>query len=139
MEPTYTNVQGLVNNYNQIKIIATTENPDFLILSETHLTKDIDEQKIALQSYDNIESLSTSSRTAGIVLYFKKNRNMAKFKGRTENLKCWMLLCKAVHNNNHILIGAIYRSSSYNEAEFFDIFEEILISTVKCVISIVIF
>ena len=44
MSALYTNMQGLINNYNQSEIIATTKIPDFLILSETHLTKDIDER-----------------------------------------------------------------------------------------------
>ena len=33
------NRQGIVNNYNQIEIIASTEKSDFLILSETRMIK----------------------------------------------------------------------------------------------------
>ena len=69
MRVLYTNVQGLINNYNQIEIIAATEKPKFLILSETSLTKDIDDKEISLQGYDNIGSVSTSSRTDGIIVY----------------------------------------------------------------------
>ena len=41
-------------------------------MSETHLTKDIDEQEITLQGYDNMGSVSTSLRTAGVIVYCKK-------------------------------------------------------------------
>ena len=64
----YINVHGLANNYIQIEIIAATEKPDFLILSETHLTKDIGEQEITIQGYDNIGSVPTSSSTGGVII-----------------------------------------------------------------------
>ena len=72
--------------------------------------------------------MSTSSRTGGIIAYCKKNWSVKKFIERTDELKYWILFCKAVHNdNNHnILISAIYRSLSYSEAEFCDIFDEII-------------
>ena len=101
-----------------MKIIAATEKTDFLILSETHLTKDIDEQEITLQGYDNIGPVLTSSRTGEVVVYYKKNWNVKNFLKRTGNLKYWILFCKAVHidNNHKMLIGAIYISPSYSEA-----------------------
>ena len=71
--------------------------------------------------------MSISSRTDGVFVYCKKVWSVKKFIERTDDLKYWILFCKAVHNdNNHnILIGAIYRSSSYRKAEFCDIFDEI--------------
>ena len=97
-------------------------------MCETHLTKDIDEQEITLKRYDNIGSMSTSSRTGGVIVHCKKNWNVKKFIERTDELKYWILFCKAVRNdNNHnTLIGAIYRLPSYSEAEFRDIFGEII-------------
>ena len=39
----YTNIQGLINNFNRIEAIADVEKPHFLILSATHLTYNVDE------------------------------------------------------------------------------------------------
>ena len=97
-------------------------------MSETHLTKDTDEQDITLQGYDNIGSGWTSSIKGEILVHCKKNWNVKKFIERTDDLKYWILFCIAVHNDNnqYIFICAIYKSSSYSEAEFCDIFDEII-------------
>ena len=94
MSALYINVQGLINNY-----------------------KDLDEQKITLQGYDNIGSVSTSSRTGGVIKYCKKNWSVKKFIERTDELQYWILFCTAVHNYNYhnILIGAIYRFQRIEE------------------------
>lgn len=39
----YTNIQGLINNYNKLEIIAAEEAPEFFILSEIHITKENEE------------------------------------------------------------------------------------------------
>lgn len=40
----YTNGQELINNFNQVEIIAATENLEFITLSGTHLTKQFEEK-----------------------------------------------------------------------------------------------
>ena len=109
-------------------------------IAETYLTKDIDEQEITLQGYDNIGSVSRFSRTGGIIAYCKKNWNVNRFIERTDDLKYWILFSKAVHNdNNHnILIGVVYRSPSYSEVVVCDIFGEVIeeICDKKCDILI---
>ena len=59
-------------------MITLTAYNDFLILFETHLTKNIQEKEITLHGYDNICSLSTSLRTGEIILYFKRHWNVTK-------------------------------------------------------------
>ena len=49
----YTNIQGLVNNYNQLEIIATNKKFEFIILPETYFTENIEGCKITLQDYDH--------------------------------------------------------------------------------------
>ena len=39
----YTNIQGLSYNFAQLEIIATKIEPDFIMLSETHITEKLDE------------------------------------------------------------------------------------------------
>ena len=75
------------------------------------MPKDIGEQEITFQGY---ESVSTSSRIGGVIIYCKKD----------DELKYWILLCKAVNNDNNpnILIAAICRSPGYSESEFCDIY-----------------
>lgn len=131
-------MQGLLNNYNQVEVIASTENPDIFILTETHITKEVEENEITLQYYDHIASLSTSKRTGGVVIYFKKIWKVTKIIEKIDGVKYWILVCKATCQDNQMIIAAIYRSPSYGESEFCKNFEEVLeeISDYNCNILI---
>lgn len=61
-----------------MEIIADEETPDFIILTETHLTKDIDEHEIQIQEYDLYNTHSNSNRTGSVIIYFKKQWNVTK-------------------------------------------------------------
>lgn len=122
----YTNIQGLTNNFTQLEILTETENPEFIVLSETHLTKSINDEEIALKNYNNISSLSNSNRTGGVTLYLKKHWSLVKNYEIKEDSKYWILWCLAKYKSIKILISAIYRSPSCQPAEFCDKFGETL-------------
>lgn len=99
---------------------------EFIILSETHLTKNIEESEIKIQGYDQISSLSESSKTGGVIIYYKESWKVDIIVEKIDNLKYWILACRAKCKNNNIIITAVYRSPSYGEAEFCQIFEDTL-------------
>ena len=84
----------------------------FLVLSKTHLTENIEEKKISLHGYDNICSLSTSPRTEGVILHFKRHWNGTRTIERNGDLKYWMLYWNSTYSKYDIFIS-----------EYCDIFE----------------
>ena len=74
----YTNICVIINNYNQLEVIVNKQNSDFIILSETHLTWDIEEQGIQLIRYNSYITHSNSNRTGGVVVYFRQQYTVIK-------------------------------------------------------------
>ena len=72
----YTNIQEILNNYNQLEILSQIKKLKFIILSETYLTKAINEEETQLIANNQFIMLSNSTRTGGIITYFKKSWNV---------------------------------------------------------------
>ena len=53
--------------YNRLEVINYEQSPDFIFLSETHLTRDIEVQEVRLNRYNNYITHSYSNRTRGVV------------------------------------------------------------------------
>lgn len=115
-----------MNNYNQIEILSAKENLDFIILSETHLTQDIELNEIMLPKFKQIISYSNSRRTGGVIIYYKDVWTVSKVYEKVKDSNYWILACVAQCSKNYILICAIYRSPSGSEAEFCEAFQEAL-------------
>ena len=71
---------GIINNYNQLEVIVSEQNPDFIILSETLLTWDIEEQEIQLTRYNSYITHSISKKT--VELLFISDNNIQCNKNR---------------------------------------------------------
>lgn len=104
--------------------MANNEKFDFIFLTETHITEDIEENEIRLHGYDYELSLSTSTRTGGVIMYYRKYWKVTKLIEKAENLKYWILICEAKYENYTLIIAVVYRSPSYRVSEFCDIMEE---------------
>lgn len=55
-----------------------TKNPELLTLSETHLTRDVDQNETLLPNYSQIAFYSDSKLTSGIIIYYKHNWDVTK-------------------------------------------------------------
>ena len=64
---------GIINNYNQLEVIVSEQNPDFIILSETLLTWDIEEQEIQLTRYNSYITHSISKKTVELLFISDNN------------------------------------------------------------------
>lgn len=124
MHGVYTNIQGLINNFNQLEIIVYTKTPDFIVLTETHLTTEIEEQEIRLQDYDNYITYSNSTRTGGIIIYLKKAWKVTKIYEKMVESKFWISAYTAKLNKTQFIIMGVYRSPSSRETEFCEAFEQ---------------
>ena len=121
----YTNAQGLLNNLNKIEIIMELRNPEFIILSETHLTNDVEENEYQLLNYKHYVTLSNSSRTGGVLLYIKREWKVEKLHEKVANSKYWMSAYKVENKSTILIIMAVYRSPACREVEFCEAFDEI--------------
>lgn len=106
--------------------MAETEKPDYIILSETHLTKDIEENEIRIKNYDQYTTLSNSSRTGGVIIYIKSIWKIDKICDRISDSNYWMSAYVAKHEQVRFIIMAVYRSPSSNKSDFSQAFEDIL-------------
>lgn len=116
----------MINNFNQLEIIANSDNPDFIILAETHLTENVEESEISLQNYNHYATLSNSTRTGGVIIYFKSQWSITKIFEKISDSKFWISAYMAKYNQSCFIILALYRSPSSPKAEFCDVFENIL-------------
>lgn len=109
-----------------MEVIAATQQPDFIILSETHMTENVNEQEINLENYNNILALSNSSRTGGVIIYFKKSWSIKKISEKICDFKYWIVVCEAKYKTEKVVITAVYRSPSSQDCEFYEVFEELM-------------
>lgn len=86
----YTNMQGLINNYKHVETLAENKKPDIMVLSETHLMKDVEENEATTQRYGQIMTVSDSTRTVGVSIYYRKNWRLGQITEKTNGLKNWM-------------------------------------------------
>lgn len=114
----------MINNFNQVEVIADTDKPDFIILSETHVTDRVDESELQLEGYNAYVTLSNSSRTGGIIVYFNKNWKVNIICEKIRNYKYWISAYNIRIRNTSMIIVAVYRSPSSQDSEFYEVFEQ---------------
>lgn len=107
-------------------------------MSETHVTKEINETEIHLNGYNHYNCLSNSARTGGVVVYFKLKWKVRKVAERIVDTKIWITAYLAQNQCNKYIVVAIYRSPSSVEHEFIEVFADIAeeISELNCDIII---
>ena len=94
----YTNIQGIINNFNQLEIIAS---------NETHQTDEIDDSEIEIEieNYDHNHSLLNSC--SGVIIYLKKHWSMKKLKKilRTINIGLVYIWLNLKKNTSRIIMA----------------------------------
>ncbi|KAJ8980533.1 hypothetical protein NQ317_008330 [Molorchus minor] len=110
-----------------------------LLVSESRITKDIENSEININGYSVIRCDSASRHTGGVTIFVKDSINFSVFKTFAVEGVLWCKVIK-VHMGYscQTLIGCIYRSPSGSEAAFLDYFESICDSifatNMKCVL-----
>ena len=67
----YTNIQGLLNDFNQLQMVIEENKPDFIMLFETHLTDEVNKSEIETVQINQYSILSKPG-TGSVIIYFKK-------------------------------------------------------------------
>lgn len=116
----YCNIQGLTGNHAELQHNCMSRNFDFVILSETHTTENIEDSEIVLEGYQKpIRCDSDSRHTGGLCIYIKNNFEVSDIK-KTMESRIWWLSCKLTNNNRSVYIAAIYRAHSSSKRVFCD-------------------
>lgn len=69
----YLNIQSILSNFVELETIVLNNEFEFIILTETHVTDDIDDNEIFLKEY-NINRCDSESRHTGGVIIFVNER-----------------------------------------------------------------
>lgn len=95
----------------------TEKKPIFVVLSETHITEDIQDSELNIKGYNLLRCNSHSRHTGGVIVYVSK---VVKYKVLlNENLdnEVWMLSVE-LFGKKHLVIHGVYRSQMCSENKF---------------------
>lgn len=116
------NVQGLLNNFAELKYVMRKKKVDICMLNETHLTDDISDGEVRVSGYNVIRCNSDSTRTGGVLIYVNKS---IKFDSvRTSRTQfAWIANFRMRLNEVETVIAAVYLSASENKTRVLNFFE----------------
>lgn len=65
-------MQGFIHHKDELEIVINDMRPDIVCITETHVTKDIEEHEIDIKNYNSINVYSGNKRTGGVTIYLRK-------------------------------------------------------------------
>ena len=108
------NIRSLLSRHklDHINILVNQANPDILVISETWLHKDIEDQTVYIQGY-NIYRSDRTSRGGGVAIYVKSTY-AATILNAVSIPKCFELISLKIDfgSNNSIIVIGVYRPPS---------------------------
>ena len=110
----YFNAMGILNKFDEFKVMVADHKPDIIGISESHLTSTIPDSMVCLTGYQLYRSDRTARGNGGVALYIKCS--IPSFQkcapkdpdGEWESLWCSISLTKP----GSILVGCVYRIPS---------------------------
>lgn len=116
------NVQGLINNLDELKYVIRKQKPDICLLNETHTTNMIDDGEIKIGNYYLVRCDSHSNRTGGVVAYISNKIKCNNVK-RSESEIAWFLTFEIKMHADPVTVAGVYLSSSENKTNILNILE----------------
>lgn len=120
------NVAGLTSNYDKIERMIMDKKPWLVLMSETHLTSEIESSEINISGYKIIRCDSHSTKTGGVAIYLKNRIKVEIVKSEIYRKNVWSLIvninCKTMSGD----FAIVYHSPSslvVKYDEFLDYFE----------------
>ena len=110
----------MVKNKNKIYGILDLLDPTLILVSETHVTKDIIDSEISLTGYKFERCNSHSRHTGGVGIYIKEGIEYEIVSNENMFNSAWILFIKVQKSH----FGVVYRSPSSSEAEFIRNFQK---------------
>lgn len=117
-----TNIQGLRNNFSELKYVIKNKNPSIIFLNETHITDDCDISDIRLGDYVFVNCSSHSKHTGGVCAFIHKSIKYDHVSMISEHL-AWYLSFDIFIKKRPIHMAGIYLSASENKHLVLNSFE----------------
>lgn len=119
------NAQGFLRHKDEIVNILIKElRPEVIGLTETHVTRQIEDHELHIDGYICVRGDSESSRTGGVLLYLD---NRVKFELRAvekEEGNWWSVMVNIQERGYRGVIMLVYHSPSGSDCRFIDYLED---------------
>lgn len=118
------NIQGLLNNLDELKYVMKKRRPDICVCSETHITEDVLNSEIEIKGYTLLRTNSQSSRTGGICIYVKKSLKIMNSKADFSDFIWLHSFDLCVDNNESVRMVGVYMSATASKIDILNYFED---------------
>lgn len=105
------NINGLRNNFTELKYVVRNKKPNIIFLNETHCTSDCDTGDLNIVGYDFVNCVSHSKHTGGVCVFIKKNLKYFNIKIDCQQI-AWYLSFELIVNESPTILACVYLSSN---------------------------
>lgn len=131
-------MEGLTTHFLQLKQLLYDFKPLIVVVSETHITSDIEESEYFIDGYKSFVNLSVSRHTGGVICYVKSHVKCQEVQQFSTEWNYWCTLLKVDVGHKHMIIGGVYRSPNGCQSDFLDFFQELFELEELCTNDIII-
>lgn len=115
------NIRGMKSNFDELKYVMNKKKPTICLLSETHLSEDMDINDFNISGYNCVCCKSHSSHTGGVVAYINNKIKVTD----VDIVNTMLLLClsfKIRVQDINLVVAGVYLSASENKNVILDAF-----------------
>lgn len=105
------NINGLRNNFTELKYVIREKKPKIIFLNETHLTNECDISDLKISGYNFINCLSHSKHTGGVCVFVDKNLKYSNVLLDSQQV-AWYLSFEMNVNKLPTIFACVYLSSN---------------------------
>lgn len=127
----YSNVQSLYANKTQVAVFLQQYSPDIFLMTETHITEEIESVELHMPGYELFQCYSHSRHTGGVAAYVKKHIKCSIHQSICNNESNWILALNVKYRKENTLIVIVYHSPSESDGLFLKWFENWMEQNVK--------
>lgn len=96
-----------------------------VMVTETHITKDIEDSETTIPGYNSYTSFSDSRHTGGVTIYVKNFLKCEVIEAYQVPKEYWCILIKAQYLHEKVVFGGFYRSPHGKILDFLNFFDSI--------------
>lgn len=120
----YLNIGGLTTNKHEIELLAKKRDPSIILMSETHLTENIENEEVNIKNYKLLRCDSHSRHTGGVAIYIKNRIRFSIINKESYIKNVWTLAIKINQKKMNGVLAVVYHSPSTSDVIFMDYFND---------------
>ena len=118
------NAQGLLTRITELSDIMAKNSPIVVCISESHITKEIEENDYCIEGYSVIVCYSNSRHTGGSLLYIRKGYKFKLLFNDTVDYSFWSLGVTLQIKKENLVVGTMSRSPNGSSSDFLDYLDD---------------